>query len=172
MNRIIFILFFFTTFVAYSQSEELRKVRDLYYQASLSSSATDELREKLKDQKLANDPVLYGYKGMSLLLQANHSSNPYKKIRYFSKGKDILEEAINYAPENAELRFLRFSVQTNAPGFLSYQSEIEQDKQILISYLTKEASQSDPDLYKRIKDYLLSSDKVKQEEKEIIKKLQ
>ena len=43
------------------------------------------------------------------------------------KGKENIEEAIRKEPNNTELRFIRLSVQKNAPSFLGYKSNVQED---------------------------------------------
>ena len=47
------------------------------------------------------------------------------------KGKKNIEQAIEQEPNNAELRFIRLSVQKNAPTFLEYHSNIKEDIQFI-----------------------------------------
>ncbi len=70
-----------------------------------------------------NEPLFLGYHGASQMMMAKHVGNPFKKLSYFNKGKDMYTAAINADPRNVELRFLRFSVQAEAPGFLKLQAE-------------------------------------------------
>ena len=69
---------------------------------------------------------------------AKHDSNPVKKWRYFYKGKDMLENAINKYPNNLELRFLRYCVQLNVPDFLAYKSHLESDKEIITNQIDEQ----------------------------------
>src|SRR6187431_3139045 len=129
----------------------LRDVREMFYKASESRKVAEEFKEKM--EKIAeSNPTLLAYKAMSHMLLANYSYNPVNKITYFNRGKELLEKSIRLAPTNAEIRFLRFSVQTNAPSFLGYKTNIDQDKKIIVDYLNE--SDSDLDLEKRMKDYL------------------
>lgn len=169
MKRISFFLFFLITALVYGQSSELEEVRGMYYHASENSGEADKLYEKLKNQTVTGNAVLYGYRGMSLLLKCHHSYNPYNKLKYFAEGKNMLEEAIVKAPDKAELRFLRFSVQTNAPGFLNYSADIHKDKEVLLNHILNNSDSTDTDLYKRIKDYLLSCKFLSDQEKQSIK---
>lgn len=45
------------------------------------------------------------------------------------------ETAVSEYPYNPEIRFLRLSVQQNAPGFLGYNDQIEMDRNFLMSHL-------------------------------------
>jgi tetratricopeptide (TPR) repeat protein len=65
--------------------------------------------------------------------------------------------ALEKDPKNIELRFFRFSTQSNVPALLNYSSNINEDKMILMNYLKINNSITDKDLYQRIKSYMLKS---------------
>ena len=93
---------------------------------------------------------------MSFLLISKHSINPLEKLSFFKLGVLWLESSIENDFCNIELRFLRLSVQNNAPSFLNYNNYIEEDKNYLASnykYL------EDEDLKNRISNYLLLQNK-------------
>ena len=68
-----------------------------------------------------------GYLGGLQTIWANHVFSPMSKLNTFNKGKKNIEQAIKKEPNNVELRFIRLSVQKNAPSFLGYQSNIKED---------------------------------------------
>ena len=78
-----------------------------------------------------------GYFGVATMMQAKVYSNPFTKLSYFNQGKKILEDAIVSAPDNMELRFLRYAVQVKVPAILFYTQWIEQDRTALDIYVTK-----------------------------------
>ena len=90
--------------------------------------------EEHKDE----NPTAMGYYALATMLQAKRFSNPFTKLSYFNKGKKILEVTIAANPENAELRFLRFAVQSEVPAILLYFSEIEEDQEVLDNHLEQE----------------------------------
>jgi hypothetical protein len=67
------------------------------------------------------------------MMMANYVFSPFRKMSYFSKGKNLLEKSIEKQKDNIELRFLRFAVQTSIPFFLGYGSSVKQDKLLLIN---------------------------------------
>lgn len=108
----------------------LAKVRDMYKKAPGKESHCKGLL-KLLETATPNQPLLYGYKGCATMIMAKHSFNPFNKLSFFKKGKNILETAINKDPENIELRYLRLAVQINTPSFLGYKDDIKNDKLFL-----------------------------------------
>jgi hypothetical protein len=143
------------------------QLRSQYYKASEDNKEAERFLKSLSSETESN-PLTYGYRGMAELISAKHSINPYSKINHFVKGKGYLEKAIQLSPENPELRWLRFSVQTNAPSFLAYNSNIPMDKKYLLKVLLKEVS-VDADLYQRVLEFSLQSPDFTKEEKEKIR---
>jgi len=104
-------------------------------------------------------------------MECHHSYNPVAKLKYFNEGKIYLEKAIAQASNNVELHFLRFTIQTNLPGFLGYKSNIEEDRSfILRTMISSEFRTSDPDLYNRIYNYFFSCDYISENDKALISK--
>lgn len=111
-----------------ASGQSLKKVRQLFQEAPESERACSELQRILRSATADEEPLLYGYKGVATMIMANHLVNPLRKLSHFKEGKNILEKAIRKEPSNAELRFLRLGVQTEAPGFLNYNQDIRSDR--------------------------------------------
>ena len=106
------------------------EVRSLYQKSMTSENACKELIDMLEPYK--KDPLYLGYRGCATMVMAKHAFNPFSKLSYFKKGKKMLEEAINTDQYNFELRFLRFTAQTNMPSFLGYNDSIDKDKAFIL----------------------------------------
>jgi hypothetical protein len=63
---------------------------------------------------------------------ANHSKEKKEKIKLFNTGKKMLEESIASDSSNIELRFIRFTIQSNCPKVLRYNKEIPSDKNFIL----------------------------------------
>jgi hypothetical protein len=142
-----------------TSSLSLTEVRDTYEKAVYNAQVANDLLEKLNS---TNNNTLLGYKGTITMMMAKHVFSPYKKLNYFKTGKDILEQALQKEPLNIELRYLRFSIQSNSPKFLDYHSNLFNDK----AFLLKEVKTiNDADLKQRIIKFLLNSSEVNKTEK-------
>ena len=110
---------------------DMKEVRNLYHQAAGNENCC----QKLIDISTGfnTNPVLLGYEASGTMLMAKHVFNPFTKMSYFKKGKEMLEKAIATDNNNIELRFLRFAAQTNMPSFLGYSNHIESDKNYIVS---------------------------------------
>lgn len=88
-------------------------------------------------QTNAKSPLDRGYEAAFQMFMAKHTSNPFKKMGYFKDGKKLLESQIKLDPNNIELRFIRLSIQYHIPDYLGYKSNIDEDKDYLVSNLYK-----------------------------------
>lgn len=148
-----------------NQESALSRVRSLYQKAPNEEGAAKDLLRFTNDFDEGN-PVLLGYNGAAHMMMAKHVVNPFSKMSHFNKGKKIYKNAILSAPENIELRFLRFAVQSEAPGFLGYKENITEDKKFLMDEVL---TLKDQELRKMILDYLLASKSMSAGEKIILK---
>ncbi len=145
-----------------AQDPQLEKARMLYGEAADKEKAARELLV-LTEKKNDNEPVMLGYKAAGHMMMAKHVGNPFKKMSHFNKGKDYLTTAIEADKQNLELRFLRFAVQAEAPGFLGYRQNLEEDKILLLRGVR---SIEDRDLQNMILNYLRNSKGLTSAEKE------
>jgi hypothetical protein len=142
---------------------KINEVRKLYYQAAVNEDAAVRLKKMLTEVNDNSDAIFVCYKGASQMLDAKYAFNPITKLNRFKKGKTMIEKAINKDPNHLEMRFIRFSIQTNLPSFLGYNNWIESDKKLLLLQTSKT---KDEDLKLKISNYL-----VKYCTKEELKKL-
>lgn len=128
---LLWLLLFFGA-SCYAQTDSINKIRQLYQKAATEKKACEQLIGVLKSNYPKENTLLLGYKGSATMMMANHVINPFTKLSYFKKGKNMLKKAIEADRENIELRFLRYAAQTNAPSFLGYDDHISSDKKYLL----------------------------------------
>jgi len=119
------------------KTPEIEDVRLLFHRAGSSQKVCVELIELLEPYNEKNNALFFGYKAGATMLMAKHSLNPFSKLTYFKKGKLMLENAIQFDQRNVELRFLRYTIQTNVPSFLNYSHNKENDKVFLLQSLNR-----------------------------------
>lgn len=133
---------------------EVKELRKLFYAAEGDKSAYVKLTKAVSKVDAKSPAVFVCYKGVAEMMGAKYTFNPLNKLSKFRKGKALIEEAVKMAPDDLEIRFLRFSIQTNLPGFLGYDEHIVGDRMMLM----KNASTiSDNDLKIKVIQYLSSS---------------
>lgn len=154
-----FLLVFFLLSQTGTPSIDKPKIEDIriaFHEAASSEKECRELIQALQAYNENNSPLLFGYRAGATMMMAKHLFNPFSKLSYFKKGVSMLEKAIEHDQKNIELRFLRYTIQTNVPAFLNYHMNIEADKSFLIHSKDK---LNDPALKKIINAYLAKNDK-------------
>lgn len=121
--------------MTFTTSPDLSVIRSAYTKAPSEEKYCRQLIESLKNIDETKSPLLGGYKGCAAMIMAKHVFNPFMKLSYFNKGKRILEKAIETDKSNVELRYLRFTVQTNSPSFLGYKKDMPGDRAFLVQML-------------------------------------
>jgi hypothetical protein len=71
------------------------------------------------------------------MIMAKYVISPINKLSKFKNGKNLLEKCIETDNKNVEIRFLRFTIQCNAPLFLGYYSSLKSDKIFLLNSIPK-----------------------------------
>jgi len=153
MSKLIFIT---TILISFFMKDEpkVETVRTLFYEASVNKSAAAKFQKALSVVDKNSSPVLLCYKGVAEMMQAKHVLSPFNKLAKFKNGKSMIEESISRDPDDLELRFLRFSIQSNLPAFLNYDSQIPGDKKKLINGYSRI---KDVELRRRVVEYLSTS---------------
>lgn len=119
-----------------------------------------------------NDAVQLAYKGVAIAMYAELVDGPYDKLSYFNQGKALLEKAISKAPQNAEIRFLRFSVQDNVPWIVNYSDQLEEDAAFLLGAIRSNKVNAKEDFWKKAIQFMLLSDDINNSQKAELKKYQ
>lgn len=130
-------LLLFGLFSLFLFSINIEEVRQLYPDATEDSTKTNILHEKLSSITQKEDNTLFCYKGAVYTLKAKHAKAIKDKKAFFKEGASIIEAALAAEPDNIELRFIRLSVQENAPKILKYRDHIEKDKNFILGRLSK-----------------------------------
>lgn len=160
----------------------------LFIWFSFGSSSISEVRRGFfkvceKDKKIADwivdlqkiedsNYLILAYKSAAFTMYAEKASGVSNKLKYFNKGRKALDKIISKYPSDIEPRFLRLTIQMNAPFFLGYSGEIKEDKQVVIrGLLSAEKNKKEPFLVTKIVDYLKSTSLCTAEETEFLNKL-
>lgn len=131
MQKLIIILLFTINLNGFSQVISVDALRREYGQAFKDSATCSKLYKKII-QSSSTDNITIAYRGAITTAMANHSKDKKEKITLFNSGKKLLEQSISADNINIETRFLRFTVQTNAPKALGYNKQIESDKEFIL----------------------------------------
>ena len=153
--------------VPYLHAQHLEQEVLVELRQNLSGAFQDEvvanrLFEKVKNQKFTS-PELMAYVGGVWIAQSRHVFL-FDKMRHFNKGTEILDAAIRTKPHDVEMRFLRMTIQINAPGFLNYSDALEEDK----SYVLQHYATAPRAMQQKILDFIGKSEAFSTTEKAMI----
>lgn len=155
MKQLFFLVLFILAqqFSLLGNTLPIKELRRMFDRSTRSEQECERMIKALDTYNEKNNPLYYGYKAGAVMMMAKHVINPFTKLSYFKKGKNMLESAIKTDKNNLELRFLRYTIQTNVPGFLNYGQNQRQDREFIISSLP---ALQDQDLKQIINHYLKS----------------
>lgn len=163
-------LFSLDVFSATPGNDDIQNIKQAMMLAVESPRITDSLYTELTARKTTS-PLIIAYTGTLEALKAKHSWNPYQKVKYVALSKKTLGKALSAAPNNLEIRFMRFSIQHFTPAFLGYSKELNQDKKMIIKQFgQKNFGQADLALQKSIARFMITSERCTPEEVKLLKK--
>lgn len=146
---------------------DLNEIRLLYKHAADNSRKCEKLYDLLNAPEVEQYPILLGYKGATQAIRAKHSLFPHLKYSRFKEAIQIIERSIIKDDESVELRFLRFTIQSNSPALFNYKGKIKEDKQLITEALPHLSE--DEGLTEAIATALLTSDTSTKADKELAK---
>lgn len=141
-------------FIASSASSELMELRKMYSKAGINKENASAFYNKTVAIR-SEEAIVLGYRGFAFTLKAKYESELLKKKNNFSKGVELLESSIKKDPQSLELRVLRMSIQENAPRFLNYNKNLNEDKQLIMNGFLKSKTE-----VKAIAIHFMSSSKL------------
>lgn len=159
---------FCTLFLA-KPSSEVDLCRNIYFSEPSEEQAL--LLQKTASEIKGNEALKLAYLGSSEAMLAEYGYNPFSKFNMFKRGTEQIEKAVILAPENAEIRFLRLGVQTNAPSFLGYNTNQNEDVGMILKGLTIGAFQKDSSFRTKVINYLANKAPLSEQQQEQISAL-
>jgi len=156
--------------LVYADTPSPKVIRKQLLEALDRRSLTDSLYNTLSAEP-NKSPLFICYLGVVQALKAKHAWNPYYKVKYLNDSEKTLQQAINHEPDNIEIRFMRFSIEHNVPGFLGYNKHLVADREEMIKQLNaKHYGTADKDVVITIIKFLLDSKRCTPHENETLKK--
>ena len=80
----------------------------------------------------SSDPLSKAYLATGYALEARASWSPATKMSKAQEAYKLLNQAVQSAPNNAEIRFLRLSFSHGTPDFLNMKSMMAEDKKVFL----------------------------------------
>ena len=165
---LLFVCLFYTLFLHANGSIEL--ARKEFKKAAFNDKVTNEVYQVLVSSK-TQDPLTQAYVAYFTALKARHVTSPYEKITYVRSFDKAIKKAVALAPDNFEIRFLRFSVQDKLPSYLGFSKELVVDKKIILQQIQSHKVDVPANFKKDMKAVLLNSKTLSIAEKKIIEKI-
>lgn len=127
--KLSFLCFYFSiTLIAVAV--DLEEVRQKYPLAATDKSVCQRMIGLLQ-KDIEKSSTHLAYLGAFQAIWAEHTWNPAQKLRTFNKGKENVEKAVKADPNNVEIRFVRYTIQSKSPKFLGYKDNLEADRAIV-----------------------------------------
>ncbi len=162
-NLFTLIILILSNLVLHGQSMTLEEARSVYSESMKDKVICETAYNKISKVLDSENNILIGYKAAITVAMSKHLKTTKEKIAYFNRGKLLLENTISKDDKSVELKFIRFTIQSNCPPALKYNKNIATDKAYIIENLTNVKNTS---VRKKIKDYLLQSKDITVEEKQ------
>ena len=166
MLRLLVIPLILLTLSGIASKEQLR---EMYWRAE-DDVAIRFFYDQAQKEKIT-DAVVLAYLGVATAMQAQVAEGISDKLRYFSEGKDKIEEAVKLDPNNPEIRFLRFSVQSEVPAILGYRSDIGEDYDLVLYYLNAGQYLPSREYCIRMKTFMMASEVLDKNQKNQLKNI-
>lgn len=172
MRRFVFFLMMFIASLPMATAQvNLSQARSSYLGMKVDKCNALKLSRQF-DNSQSSDALLRAYWGASLAAAPECLSNPLEKIKYFRKGKNLLDESVKQSPNHIEIRFLRFATQTKAPSFLGYDNNLQEDKNLILKNIALFASTpSNKEMSGYIASFMMDSGNLSPAEKTILKQI-
>ena len=74
---------------------------------------------------------MLAYKGAAEAIRARDASM-FNKLTYVQQAARTFDQAVALDGKNPEIRFLRFSVESNLPAFLGLSKHVDEDRALLV----------------------------------------
>ena len=165
------LVFLYSSTRADSTRYNVSQLRLQYLQASKEEAVAKQFHEKMSAYN-EKDPLLLAYKAASEAVMAKYVWNPYSKLKQIKTANALYEDAVALDRDNAEIRFLRFTLQHYVPRYLNLSGQVEEDKKMIIKSLQNypNSGMSKP-LARTIRDFMLTKDHCTESEKKILRNI-
>ncbi|WP_051296137.1 hypothetical protein [Eisenibacter elegans] len=131
------------------------EIRAAYQVASKQPEYFRQLDQYLSPERTQQEPLLLAYKGAIEGIRADQALFPLEKLALLQQAQSYFDKAVKAAPDEVEIRFLRFTIEHNIPTLLMLSVHLEQDLRFIIKNLGQSPLQED--LKRRISKFLLDS---------------
>ena len=149
----------FLLFLAYSVSDAANPYAPAALRQQYQHAATDKQAGARFYELMAayqqHDAVALAYKAAAEAIRARDAAM-FDKLTYVQQAARTFEQAVRQDDQNAEVRFLRLSVESNLPAFLGLSPHVDDDRQFLLKTLLEHPrSGMDAESFDLVRDFLV-----------------
>jgi len=166
MRLLLFLILNFAFLVVNAQLEQ---TRTLFFSAS-NDEGIKKFYSSASSIEESSGLTLNAYKATATAMYAGIALGVSKKIAYFNEGKVLLEKSVNGDWYNAEIRFLRFSVQSEIPLILGYSGNLKEDADIIIQTLEKNSFDWKISFWQKAINFMIDSGELSSDQSQKLKK--
>ncbi len=158
----------------FSENDYLEKLRLVYFSGVENEEFIDSLQSLITNEfgkDTSQFPAIaLAYQAGVKALKSKHAFWPFSKMSYLNESMDLFAKAIDVAPRNLEIRFMRFSILYYVPGILGYDEEESQDAQVVYELLLdRNYSQIGYEIQEGMAEFILRTDHLTGDEKQTLK---
>tara|TARA_B100001109_G_scaffold246270_1_gene234836 strand:+ start:8850 stop:9377 length:528 start_codon:yes stop_codon:yes gene_type:complete len=132
MKGILLSLILLGTSICSANSFE--KLRTEYMKALHDAEEAPSVYELFLEVENPTAKIL-AYRGALEAIMTRTTYNVFKKVNYLKKSQESLNKAVEMAPNDLEIRFMRLAVQYEIPPFLGMSENIEEDKAFVVKHI-------------------------------------
>lgn len=108
--------------------DQLEKIRSIFQKGVNETELEEMIKICESDAKCRS---IIPYWAAATMKKAEFVWSPFNKLKYFNKGKKMLENFIKKYPKHIEAKYIRWLTQKMAPKFLGYRNNLEEDYQFI-----------------------------------------
>lgn len=135
-------------------SDDLKQLRECYQQVGKEERFVNSMLTICSESSVVDEKLRNAYAAAAKICSAKYKFSPYAKYAAFNAGRTLLDKAVQADSLNPEIRYLRYTIQANAPAFLGYQKNLKRDYQLITDALP-DLKKRDPHLFAIIQTYFL-----------------
>jgi hypothetical protein len=148
---------------------DINHIRKEFNLALNDEQKATRLHSALANFKPASNTLQFAYLGATEALLAKHTFNPFSKMSYVNSALDKLNKAVTLNKNDIEIRYMRFSVESNMPSFLGLNKHIEDDKNTIVKQLcTTNINQDNADMYNVFANGIIKSNYCNNQEQKLL----
>lgn len=130
----ILLLICATSYTHAQQSLDLDLIKQDYSQALNDETKARALFETLSAAN-SQKPCIMAYEGGINALMCQYIKNPVKRLKLAKNANRLINEAVEKAPTDLDVRFMRLAFQTKTPRVLGYSKHLVQDSEFITQSL-------------------------------------